>query len=49
MFTEEQITLSAIDLLIPFFDTRENPKRKPIRLLGIRIERLRSDKGDATV
>jgi DNA polymerase IV (DinB-like DNA polymerase) len=48
MCTEEQIALRAIDLLTPFFDARENPKGKPIRLLGVRIERLKSDKGDAT-
>ncbi len=27
-------------LLMPFFDARENPKRKKIRLIGVRIEKL---------
>lgn len=30
----------AIKLLMPFFDSRENPKRKKIRLIGVRIEKL---------
>jgi len=30
----------ALQLLIPFFDTRENPRGKPIRLIGLRLEKL---------
>jgi len=30
----------AIKLLMPFFDARENPNRKKIRLIGVRIEKL---------
>jgi len=30
----------ALKLLLPFFDARENPKRKAIRLIGVRIEKL---------
>ncbi len=31
----------AQKLLYPFFDRRENPSRKPIRLVGVRIEKLK--------
>lgn len=34
------LEFEAIKLLYPFFDARENPNRKPIRLIGIRIEKL---------
>lgn len=27
-------------LLLPFFDDRENPRRKPFRLIGLRVEKL---------
>ena len=27
-------------LLMPFLDRRENPKRKLIRLIGVRVEKL---------
>jgi hypothetical protein len=27
-------------LLEPFFDARENPKQKKIRLIGVRVEKL---------
>ena len=27
-------------LLMPFLDHRENPKRKMIRLIGVRVEKL---------
>lgn len=30
----------ALKLLLPFFDSRENPNRKLIRLIGLRIEKL---------
>lgn len=30
----------ALQLLMPFLDSRENPKRKKIRLVGVRIENL---------
>lgn len=30
----------ALKLLLPFFDRRENPHCKPIRLLGLRLEKL---------
>jgi len=31
----------ALKLLLPFLDRRENPRRKLIRLLGLRVEKLR--------
>jgi len=30
----------ALKLLLPFLDRRENPRRKLIRLLGLRVEKL---------
>jgi len=30
----------TLKLLLPFLDARENPKRKPIRLLGVKIEKF---------
>ena len=36
----EMLQFIALSLLMPFFDMRENPQRKKIRLIGIRIEKL---------
>lgn len=30
----------ALRLLLPFFDRRENPKKQPLRLVGVRVEEL---------
>ena len=35
----------ALKLLLPFLDSRENPKRKKIRLVGVRTEKLESTEG----
>lgn len=35
----------ALKLLLPFLDRRENPKRKKIRLVGVRAERLETTAG----
>ena len=34
------IRKQAVDLLLPFFDARENPRGKAIRLIGLRLEKL---------
>jgi len=34
------LEFEALKLLSPFFDKRENPKKKLIRLIGVRIEKL---------
>ncbi len=34
------VEFEALKLLMPFLDSRENPRRKPIRLIGIRLEKL---------
>lgn len=34
------LSFEAMRLLMPFLDGRENPRRKPLRLVGIRIEGL---------
>jgi hypothetical protein len=31
---------AVTELLEPFFDARENPKGKKIRLIGVRVEKL---------
>jgi DNA polymerase IV (DinB-like DNA polymerase) len=42
MATDERAILrrEAMKLLLPFLDWRENPQRKLIRLLGLRVEKL---------
>ncbi|MEK9154823.1 MAG: DNA polymerase IV [Patescibacteria group bacterium] len=37
----KDIQYAALRLLMPFFDKRENPKQKFIRLIGLRIEKLK--------
>jgi len=37
---EEQLQTEVRQLLEPFFDARENPKAKKIRLIGVRVEKL---------
>ncbi|MEK7089268.1 MAG: hypothetical protein AAB920_00430, partial [Patescibacteria group bacterium] len=34
------LEFEAVKLLLPFFDVRENPKHKEIRLIGARVEKL---------
>lgn len=36
----KKLKFEAVRLLSPFLDTRENPKRKSMRLVGVRIEKL---------
>ena len=31
---------AALMLLLPFFDSRENPREKAFRLIGLRVEKL---------
>ena len=38
--TAEELEAEAVRLLEPFFDARENPKGKKIRLIGVRVEKL---------
>lgn len=39
--SENTLEFEALKLLMPFFDKRENPKNKKIRLIGVRIEKLK--------
>ncbi|MBL4644324.1 MAG: hypothetical protein JKX80_00470 [Candidatus Pacebacteria bacterium] len=39
--TARELELKATKLLLPFFETKENPSNKAIRLIGIRVEKLR--------
>ena len=41
--TLEALEAEVAALLEPFFDSRENPKGKKIRLIGVRVERLTRD------
>jgi len=34
------LEVSVLHLLMPFFDARENPKHKKVRLIGVRVEKL---------
>ena len=34
------LEFEALKLLLPFLDSRENPQRKAIRLIGVRVEKL---------
>lgn len=36
----QRLKQEALDLLVPFFDSRENPRGKAIRLIGLRLEKL---------
>lgn len=38
--TAAELELKGIKLALPFFDSRENPRKKKIRLVGLRIEKL---------
>ncbi len=38
--TAKDLELKAIKLLLPFFEKKENPKDKAIRLIGVRVEKL---------
>jgi len=38
--TLKALKTESARLLMPFFDSRENPKRKLIRLVGVRVEKL---------
>ena len=35
-----RLRFTAMKLLMPFLDHRENPRRKPLRLIGVRLEKL---------
>ena len=37
---EEALRAEAERLLLPFFDDRENPRRRRLRLIGVRVEKL---------
>jgi hypothetical protein len=38
--TEEELQNEGRQFLLPFFDARQNPRRKKIRLIGVRVEKL---------
>ena len=37
---EEALWATALDLLLPFLDARENPRSRKLRLIGVRAEKL---------
>lgn len=40
LHTERDLELKAMKLVLPFFDKKENPHNKAIRMIGLRIEKL---------
>jgi len=38
--SEEALWASALELLLPFLDERENPRHRKLRLIGVRAEKL---------
>jgi len=38
--SEETLVATALDLLLPFLDERENPRHRKLRLIGVRAEKL---------
>ena len=38
--SQKKLETEALKLILPFLDRRENPKKKLIRLIGLRVERL---------
>jgi len=45
LLTRDALEGTAHRLLLPFFDERENPKSRRIRLIGVRVEKLARDTG----
>src|SRR5262249_50803466 len=43
----DTLEAEALRLLAAFFDDRENPRRKPIRLIGVRAEKLVREPADS--
>jgi DNA polymerase IV (DinB-like DNA polymerase) len=40
-FDKKTLKRESLKLILPFFDKRENPRKKLIRLIGVRIEKLK--------
>lgn len=40
LYTPQDLHQQALRLLLPFFDARENLRRQPLRLIGVRLEKL---------
>jgi hypothetical protein len=38
--SEEALRATALELLLPFLDDRENPRHRKLRLIGVRAEKL---------
>lgn len=38
--SQKDLEMKALKLLLPFFERKENPQRKKIRMIGLRIEKL---------
>lgn len=36
----EELELKALKLLLPFFERKENPRKKAVRMIGLRVEKL---------
>lgn len=40
LFTERELSLRGLKLLLPFFERRGNPRGKAVRMIGLRVEKL---------
>lgn len=38
--SKKKFDLEILKLVLPFLDSRSNPRRKPLRLIGVRVEKL---------
>lgn len=43
--SHQALNAEALRLLLPFLDARENPKKKKVRLIGVRVEKLVREDG----
>ena len=41
LLSSDALQFEAVKMLMPFFDGRENPDKKFIRLIGVRVEKLK--------
>jgi len=38
--SQKKLALEILKLILPFLDSRSNPRQKPLRLIGVRVEKL---------
>jgi hypothetical protein len=40
MCTLRELNRQSLKLLLPFFERKENPRKKAIRMIGVRVEKF---------